>query len=115
MITMNPTVITHQVSPLRILRALCFRLRGLNPHDMVPTIIEHQCDREAAALGTVARETTRIETGLDRASKRLHAALNDKESPGIITLDEARLVARTLVGTKGVAAQHRQHLEHLAQ
>lgn len=106
---------TLAVSPLRILRSLAFRMRHINPHDLIPGIIEHQADRATGTLHACARETGGIESGLHRAATRLHAALTDKATPGIVTPEEARGIARTLVTTKGRAATVRQKLENLAQ
>lgn len=109
------TMTTTHVSPMRILRSLAFRMRHINPLDLIPTIIEHQVDREAAALQAGASQAGRIERGVGTAARRLHEALNDKKTPGIVTTAEARGIARTLIRTKGETYTHRQHLEHLAQ
>lgn len=106
---------TPTANPMRILRSLAFRMRHLNPLDLIPTIIERQVDRETTALTTCVGETVKIERGVDHAARRLHEALNDKQSPGIVTTAEARGIARTLIRTKGEAYIHRQHLEQLAQ
>lgn len=97
-------------SPMRMLRAWLFRERAVRgPGAIELDVVERQISREEQAVGAAAGEAAGIEHNLDTAKQNLRSALAD----GVITIDEARTLARSLVRTSVRAHQHTQKLEAL--
>lgn len=95
---------------MRLLRAWLFRERAIRgPAAIELDVVEHQVDREQAAVARCTTEAGRIEHEIDRTKRTLRAALAD----GVIDANESRQLARQLLGTSVAAHRHRGHLEEL--
>lgn len=100
----------NAIAPLRLLRAWLFRERAVRgPAAIELDVVEHQLDREQAAVAHCAAEAGQIERKVDGAKRALGEALAD----GVIDAAEARRLARQLVGTSVAASHHHRRLEGL--
>lgn len=104
-------LLPNLASPLQILRALGFRLRANDPHDLVPDIIDRQVVRQEKSLRVTLRGAVTIERSVEGLGLDFHAALNDQQTHGIIDAAEARVIARGLTRTKSHTYTHRRQIE----
>lgn len=109
---MRATPIT--LAPMRLLRAWLFRERALRgPAAIELDVVEHQINRETAAVAAASVEAGVIEAGLARVRCSVHAALTDAKTPGVIDSSEARGIARQLIRSTIKAQHHSNHLKTL--
>lgn len=102
------------ISPLRVMRAWLFRERAVRgPAAIELDVLQRQVDREHAAVSAEAGAAAGIEQRLDRVRQKLHAALTDDHTPGVVDEAESRVLARALIGTSVAAHHHTARLEAL--
>jgi hypothetical protein len=111
---MSDTHTKKHPSPTRTLRAWLFRERAVRgPAAIELDVVDRQLTREETAVRTCVGEAKRIETGLQKARVALQSALTDRRTPGIVTADESRAIARSLNTVAVDATHHTQQLEAL--
>lgn len=99
---------------MRMTRAWLFRERAVRgPSAIELDVLEHQVDRETAAVSAACGRASRIERRLQNVRNAVRAAMRDGKTPGVIDGAETRKIARQLIGTTVAAHHHKQKLEAL--
>jgi hypothetical protein len=114
---MNPTSqlqSNKRPSPLRVMRRWIFGERKLRAAPAIDLdVLERQVDREEKEITTACAASCEIATDLDGVNREVEAALNDAESPGVITREESCAITRHLLEAATKAHNHNESLRAL--